>query len=94
MLLSMAAEAAMYVGEAGIAATAYDRLLRFSGMPACSGSGTVIGPVDSFLAMAAQATGQRDLATRHADEAVRLCAKWEIPLAASWINGVRETHGF
>ena len=57
MLLSMAAEAAMYVGEAGIAATAYDRLLRFSGMPACSGSGTVIGPVDAFLAMAAQGNG-------------------------------------
>ena len=50
----------------------------------------MIGPVDSFLAMAAHATGEQDLATRHADEAARLCAEWEIPLAASWFAGVRE----
>ena len=94
MTISMAAEAAMYVGAPDVAATAYDRLLRFSGMPACSGSGTVIGPVDAFLAMAAQATGQRDLATRHADEAVRLCAEWEIPLARSWFTRIREQYSF
>lgn len=94
MTLSMAAEAAMYVGARDVAATAYDRLLRFSGMPACSGSGTVIGPVDAFLAMAAHATGQRDLASRHADEAVRLCTEWEIPLALSWFNALREQHPF
>ena len=94
MTISMAAEAAMYVAAPDVAATAYDRLLRFSGMPACSGSGTVIGPVDAFLAMAAQATGQRDLATRHADEAVRLCTEWEIPLALSWFTRIREDYSF
>jgi hypothetical protein len=63
-------------------------------MPSASGSGTVIGPVDTFLAMAALATGERDLATRHADDAARLCVEWEIPLAASWLAARREKHGF
>jgi hypothetical protein len=94
MVLSMAAEAAMYVGASDIAATAYDRLLPFAGMPAASGSGTVIGPVDTFLAMAALATGERDLATRHADDAARLCAEWEVPLADSWLVGRRQQYGF
>ena len=94
MVISMAAEAAMYVGAPDVAATAYDRLVPFSGMPACSGSGTVIGPVDAFLAMAAHTTGERDLATRHADDAVRWCAEWEIPLAAAWFAEVRQRYGF
>ena len=91
--MSMAAEAALYAGLPDLAATAYDRLLPFAGMPSASGSGTVIGPVDTFLAMAALATGERDLATRHADDAARLCAEWEIPLAASWLASVPERAG-
>ncbi len=94
MVLSMAAEASMYGGVPDVAATAYDRLLPFAGTPAASGSGTVIGPVDGFLAMAAYTTGERELATRHADECARLCAEWEIPLAASWFAQVREKVGF
>ncbi len=94
MVLSMACEAAMYAEVPDVAATAYDLLLPFSGMPAVSGSGTMIGPVDSFLAMGARATGEQDLATRHADQAVRLCAEWEIPLAATWFTRLRESYGF
>ena len=94
MVLSMACEAAMYAEVPDVAATAYDLLLPFSGMPAASGSGTMIGPVDGFLAMGAMATGEQDLATRHADQAVRLCAEWEIPLAARWFIQVRENYGF
>ena len=90
MVLSMAGEAALYAGVPDIAATAYDRLLPFAGMPAASGSGTVIGPVDTFLALSALATGERDLATRHADDAVRLCAEWEVPLAAACLAKRRE----
>ena len=62
--------------------------------PPCAGSGTCVGPVDAFLAMAAAATGERDLATRHAQDAVRLCEEWRIPLAARWFAEVRETYGF
>lgn len=94
MVLSMAAEAALYTGSRDIAAKAYDRLLPFAGMPAASGSGTVIGPVDTFLAMGALATGERDLATRHADAAARLCTEWEIPLALVWLEGRREQFNF
>jgi hypothetical protein len=44
--------------------------------------------------MAAEAAGERDLATRHAREAARLCEEWQVPLAARWFAGVRETFGF
>ena len=94
MVLSMAGEAALYAGVPDIAATAYDRLLPFAGMPAASGSGTVIGPVDTFLALSALATGERDLATRHADDAVRLCAEWEAPLAAAYLAKRRAQYDF
>ncbi len=94
MVLSMAGEAALYTGVRDVAATVYDRLLPFAEMPAASGSGTVIGPVAGFLAMAAYATGERELATRHADDAFRLCEEWEIPLAAAWFTAVREKFAF
>ena len=44
--------------------------------------------------MAAEATGERDLATRHADDAARLCEEWRIPLAAEWFADVRSKFGF
>ncbi len=94
LTLGQAAEAAMLTGDPDLAAESYERLAPFAGRPAAGGSGTVIGVVDFFLAMAAHATGERDLATRHADDAVRLCTEWEIPLAASWFARVREEHGF
>ena len=37
----------------------------------CAGSGNALGPVDAFLAMAAAATGEAELAARHADDALR-----------------------
>jgi DNA-binding SARP family transcriptional activator len=94
MVSAMAAEAAAYTGRTDIAAGAYASLSPMHGQPACAGSGSCVGPVDAFLAMAAWATGERDLATRHADDAARLCEEWEVPLAAQWFAGVRETFGF
>ncbi len=94
MVLSMAAEAALYAELPDIAATVYDRLLPFAHMSAASGSGTMIGPVACFLALAALTTGERDLATRHADEGVRLCTEWEIPLASRWFADLRERYDF
>lgn len=94
LTLSQAAEAAMRTGVPDVAATAYARLAPHAGRPAAGGSGTIIGVVDQFLAMAAHATGERDLAARHADDAVRICTEWEIPLAASWFARVREEFGF
>ena len=37
---------------------------------------------------------RRDLATRHADDALRLCEEWQIPLAARWLRDQRERFGF
>jgi len=90
----MAAEAALFTGLKDLAVDAYAALSEFSGQPACAGSGTCLGPVDAFLAMAAEATGERDLATRHADDAARLCEEWRIPLAAEWFAGLRAKFGF
>lgn len=53
-----------------------------------------LGPVDAFLALAAQATGDAPAATRHADRAADLMAAWSIPLAAQWLEGQRKTYGF
>jgi hypothetical protein len=50
--------------------------------------------VDAFLALAAFATGEREIATRHADDALRLCAEWEIPLVERWLRDQRERGGF
>lgn len=94
MVTAMAAEAAAYAGLRDLGADAYAALSEFSGQPACAGSGTSLGPVDAFLAMAACATGERDLATRHAQDAARLCEEWRIPLAAQWFAEVRETFDF
>ncbi|MGB0101547.1 MAG: hypothetical protein WBP61_14815, partial [Nocardioides sp.] len=94
MAWSMGAEAACYLGEPELAAAAYARLIDLAGQPACAGSGTAIGPVDMFLAMAAHATGQADLAARHADRALELCATWKVPLAAEWVRRERERFGF
>ena len=55
---------------------------------------TIAGPVDLFLALAAAARGDRDLAARHAEDAERLCAEWQIPLAAQWLRDQRDRYGF
>ncbi|HEY0949063.1 hypothetical protein, partial [Nocardioides sp.] len=94
MAWSMGAEAACYLDDAGLGATAYERLADLAGRPACAGSGSAIGPVDMFLAMAAHATGAHDVASRHADRALELCERWDVPLAADWVRRERERFGF
>jgi DNA-binding SARP family transcriptional activator len=93
MALCMGAEAACHLGEPELAAATYERLVDHAGRPACAGSGTVVGPIDMFLAMAAHATGQHDLASRHADDALQQCADWDAPLAADWVRRERERFG-
>jgi DNA-binding SARP family transcriptional activator len=90
----MAAEAALQMGDPQLAAAAYAKLEPLAGMSCGSGSGLASGPVDSFLAEAAAAVGDLPLATRHADEAERLCEEWQIPLAAQWLRDQRDRFGF
>ena len=94
MVAAMAAEAALRTATPELAGAAYDSLSGFAGQPASAGSGTFLGPVDMFLAMAAAAAGERDLATQHAREAVRLCEEWRVPVAAAWFRAVREEFAF
>ncbi|MBB3040733.1 BTAD domain-containing putative transcriptional regulator [Nocardioides soli] len=88
------AELALYLGERGLAAGAYERLAPASGRSACGGSALAIGPVDAYLAMAAAAVGESELAARHADAALVQAASWRIPVFADWFAGLRRTHGF
>jgi hypothetical protein len=94
MAISMGAEAACHLGDAELGAATYERLVEYAGRPACAGSGTVVGPVDMFLAMAAHATGEAALAGRHADQALEQCATWHTPLPAEWVSRERERFGF
>ncbi|MDF1606304.1 BTAD domain-containing putative transcriptional regulator [Nocardioides sp. YIM 152315] len=93
MAWSMAAESACYLDDRELAATAYALLAPLAGQTASAGSGSTIGPVDIFLAMAAHTTGQDDLAARHAERAVELCEAWQIPLARDWCVRERERLG-
>ncbi|MBB3044865.1 ATP-binding protein [Nocardioides soli] len=93
MAWSMAAETACYLGDLELAATAYELLAGLAGQTASAGSGSTIGPIDMFLAMAAHTTGQDDLATRHAERAVELCEQWRVPLARDWCLRERERLG-
>jgi tetratricopeptide (TPR) repeat protein len=89
-----AAEASLWLQDHETAAAAYEKLAPYAGRVASSGSGNASGPVDAFLAHAAAAVGDRDLATRHADDAMRLMEEWQIPLAAQWLRDQRERFDF
>jgi DNA-binding SARP family transcriptional activator len=89
-----AAEAALGLADPEMAAAAYDRLAPYAGRVVSAGSGNAMGPVEAFLAHAAAAVGDHDLAARHADDALRLMEEWQIPLAAQWLRDQRDRYGF
>ncbi|GAA1128411.1 hypothetical protein GCM10009606_05070 [Nocardioides aquiterrae] len=89
-----AAELALYLGEPALAAGAYARLAPLAGLNTCAGSSLALGPVDTYLALAAAATGERDLAAKHADDALALADAWGVPQLASWLRDLRAEHGF
>jgi hypothetical protein len=89
-----AAETALVLGDRDLAVAAYDRLAPFPGYSACAGSGTNLGPVDAFLALAAAAVGDLDLAGGHADDALALCETWQVPLVAQWLRAQRARDSF
>jgi hypothetical protein len=89
-----ACEVALGLGLPELGAAAYVRALPYAGRAAVAGSGGPLGPVDAFLALAAAATGERETARRHADDAERLCRTWQVPRVARWLRGVRDLHGF
>jgi hypothetical protein len=89
-----AAEVGLTMDDHTLAAAAYERLAPFAGHACTAGSGNAMGPIDTFLAQAAAAVGEKELATRHADRALELCEEWQIPLAAQWLRNQRDRYGF
>ena len=91
---ALGAESALALGDRDLAAATYALLAPHAGEMACAGSGSAFGPVDAFLAMAAAATGEADLAARHASDALELCREWRLPLVAEWFDDQRDRYGF
>ena len=85
---------ALYMDDPDLGAEVYAMLSPLAGMSCSAGSSNASGPVDAYLAMAAAATGETDLATRHADDAERLAEEWRIPLFTQWLREQRDRYGF
>ncbi|TKV60190.1 hypothetical protein FDO65_00165 [Nakamurella flava] len=88
------AEIAAALGDVDLAAGVYGRLAEQAGTPAAAGASSAMGPIDTYLAVAAATTGERAVAARHADDAQRLCEQWAIPLAAQRLADFRSRYGF
>lgn len=88
------AELALYLGDSALAADTYERLAPLAGRSGCASSDLAIGPVDAYLSMAAAATGETELAARHADAAIATAEAWDIPLFGSWFRELRDTYGY
>ncbi|MBM2614114.1 AAA family ATPase [Actinoplanes sp. LDG1-06] len=84
--LCQAAEATAGLGDPALAAEVYQRLSPYAGRPCSAGGAVGQPPVDAYLAMAAAAAGEREVAARHARDALELCERWRIPLVAEWIR--------
>ncbi len=89
-----AAESALWLDDAELADRAYAKLEPYAGRSCCAGSGNASGPIDAFLAMAAQARGDHSRAAEHAERATELLRRWQIPLAEQWFADQRARFGF
>jgi DNA-binding SARP family transcriptional activator len=84
-MAAIAVEAADTLDLPELAARGYAELAPLAGQVLSSGSGAASGPVDAWLALAAATVGDRSMAARHADDALELCRRWEIPVVAEWV---------
>lgn len=91
---SHAAEAALYLDDAALAARAADYLTAFAGRPCTVGGAIVMAPVDAYLAFAARAQGRAEDAAAHADAAAALARAWGLGAVGRWLEGMRAAYGF
>jgi len=89
-----AAEIALYLGQDGIGAAAYDKLAPYAGWNCAVGSALASGPVDCYLACAAAAAGEKDLAARHAEDGLRLARGWGLADLEKWFTQTRADYDF
>jgi hypothetical protein len=94
LLWAFCAEAALGFGLRDLGAEVYARLLPLRGQCIVSGTGPAHGPADAYLALAAVAAGECDLATEHADAALARCEEWDVPQVARWLGDLRKQHDF
>ncbi|MGH1562957.1 BTAD domain-containing putative transcriptional regulator [Mumia sp. DW29H23] len=94
MIWGFGAEVALALGLPDLAAQAYARLAPIAGGVLSAGSTMAMGPVDAFLALAAAATGDRERAARHADDALALAREWDVPLVEEWLLHQRDAYRF
>lgn len=92
--LCEAASTASLLGLRPVGAQVYRRLAPYAGTVASAGASGTLGPVDTYLALAASAAGETGIATRHADDALALCADWGLPVCAEAIRALRRAGGF
>ena len=76
------------------AAAVYRRLAPYAGHVASAGASGPMGPVDTYLALAAFAAGEPSVAARHAEDALTLCAAWGLPVCEQAVRAVRSSAGF
>jgi hypothetical protein len=91
---ALGAEIALRFGDRGLGARLHQRLLPMRGGAIISGTGPAHGPADAYLALAAAAAGESDVAGRHADAAMDLCRTWEIPQVSRWLADLRDRYSF
>jgi hypothetical protein len=94
LIWASAAAISPWVADSRLGADSYARLAPYAGRSVCAGSGTAIGPVDAYLALAAAAVGERELAARHGDAALALMDAWRLPLATAWFRDQRVSLAF
>lgn len=91
---ALGAELGLRLDDPDLAAAAYAKLAEYHGSCVMSGTSPAHGPVDAYLALAAAAVGETDLAARHAEDALELIRAWRIPQVERWLLGLRDRHGF
>ncbi len=93
-LWALGAEIGLGLAEPDVAAASYAKLAPYRGTCVVAGTSPAHGPVDAYLALAAAATGEKKLATQHAEHALELVSAWRIPRVEKWFLNLRDRHGF
>jgi hypothetical protein len=88
-----AAEVAAELGDAALGAGLYRELAPYAGGTAAASASLALGPVDSYLMLAAVAAQETATARRHADDAAAWCRRWDAPLAARGLDRWRSRFG-
>lgn len=94
MSWALVAEIALGFGDSELGSAVYEQLAPHQGGCILSGTAPAHGPVNAYLALAAAAAGDLEVARTHADQAAQECREWGISQVGGWLEGLRARHGF